>query len=254
LTHGQHMALGHVRLKTVAAAVIRLVIADDQVLTRRAIATLLGLEADLQVVAEVGRVDQLLTVVSEYNPDVVLMDAEMEAGGAIEETSLMLLEDSRVRVLFLTNCDRPGLVSAVLTAGATGILFKETPAPQLAEAVRRVHANQVVVDYDLSKEEPAPAPHTRLASSSPTIGSTTSNAFHESHPFRTTTATGSCLSTPAREPPLPDDDGDRFLPQDVLSCRSPCGYVRPSQPHGGRSPAFRAATLARHLPRDARSC
>lgn len=78
MTHGQHMALGHVRLKTAAAAVIRLVIADDQVLTRRAIATLLGLEADLQVVAEVGRVDQLLTVVSECNPDVVLMDAEME--------------------------------------------------------------------------------------------------------------------------------------------------------------------------------
>jgi two-component system response regulator DesR len=114
---------------------IRLLLADDQALVRGAMASLLGLEPDLEVVAEVGRGDEVVAAAREARPDVALLDVEMPGLDGIGATF-----------------GRPGYLRHALEAGASGFVVKDTPARQLADAVRRVHAGLRVVDPALAAE------------------------------------------------------------------------------------------------------
>jgi len=128
------------------SATIRLLLADDQALVRGALAALLALEPDLEVVAEVGAGDEVVPAVTKHEPDVALLDVEMPGMDGIEATQALKAARPQTRVLIVTTFGRPGYLRRAMQAGADGFLVKDTPARQLADAVRRVHAGLRVVD------------------------------------------------------------------------------------------------------------
>jgi two-component system response regulator DesR len=131
---------------------VRLLLADDQALVRGALATLLSLEPDMEVVDEVGRGDQVVAAAREAKPDVALLDVEMPGLDGIAATQALHDAMPEVRVLIVTTFGRPGFLRRALQAGASGFVVKDTPARQLAEAVRRVHAGLRVVDPVLAAD------------------------------------------------------------------------------------------------------
>ena len=131
---------------------IRLLLADDQALVRGALATLLDLEADMEVVAEVGNGDEVVPAALAHRPDVALLDVEMPGLDGIAATAALHEALPKVRVLIVTTFGRPGFLRRALQAGASGFVVKDTPARQLAEAVRRVHAGLRVVDPALAAD------------------------------------------------------------------------------------------------------
>ncbi|HVK27146.1 MAG TPA: response regulator transcription factor [Nocardioides sp.] len=135
-----------------SSAAIRLVLADDQALVRGALSALLGLEPDLDVVAEVGTGAEAVSVATVEQPDVVLMDVEMPGMDGIEACAAVRAASPRTRVLIVTTFGRPGYLRRALQAGASGFVVKDTPASQLADAVRRVHRGLRVVDPALATD------------------------------------------------------------------------------------------------------
>jgi len=133
-------------------ASIRVLIADDQALVRGALAALLSLEPDLEVVAEVGRGDEVVDAARRTAPDVALLDVEMPGGDGIAAAAELAGAVPGCRVLVVTTFGRPGYLRRAMEAGASGFVVKDTPARQLAEAVRRVHAGLRVVDPSLAAE------------------------------------------------------------------------------------------------------
>jgi two-component system, NarL family, response regulator DesR len=132
--------------------VIRLLLADDQALVRGALAALLDLERDLSVVAQVGRGDEVLAAARDSGADVCLLDIEMPGMTGLEVAEELRAELPGVRSLIVTTFGRPGHVRRALDAGAAGFVVKDTPARELADAVRRVHAGLRVVDPTLAAE------------------------------------------------------------------------------------------------------
>ncbi|MEZ5407874.1 MAG: response regulator transcription factor [Acidimicrobiales bacterium] len=133
-------------------APIRLLLADDQALVRGALAALLGLEPDLEVVAEVARGDEVLAAVQAQPVDVALLDIEMPGLDGIAVVGELRRHAPTVRALIVTTFGRPGFLRRALDAGAAGFVVKDTPAAELADAVRRVHAGLRVVDPELATE------------------------------------------------------------------------------------------------------
>jgi two-component system response regulator DesR len=131
---------------------IRLLLADDQALVRGALAALLNLEADLEVVAEVGRGDEVVAEATRVRPDVALLDVEMPGLDGIAATAALRAAVPACRILVVTTFGRPGYLRRAMAAGASGFVVKDTPARQLAEAVRRVAAGLRVVDPALAAE------------------------------------------------------------------------------------------------------
>ena len=131
---------------------IRVLLADDQALVRGAMAALLGLEADIEVVAEVSRGDEVVAAVQQHEPDVCLLDIEMPGLDGIETAALVTETRPGCRTLMVTTFSRPGYLRRALEAGASGFVVKDTPARALADAVRRVHAGLRVVDSALATE------------------------------------------------------------------------------------------------------
>jgi two-component system response regulator DesR len=131
---------------------IKVLLADDQALVRGALAALLALEPDLEVVAEVGRGDEVVDAARSSGADVCLLDIEMPGGDGIAAAAAVRNDLPGVRTLVVTTFGRPGYLRRALEAGASGFVVKDTPARQLAEAVRRVHAGLRVVDPSLATE------------------------------------------------------------------------------------------------------
>ncbi|WP_159807614.1 response regulator transcription factor [Cellulomonas citrea] len=131
---------------------IRLLLADDQALVRGALAALLDLESDLEVVAQVGRGDEVVAAARAAGAQVALLDVEMPGLDGIGAAAALHDQLPGCRSLIVTTFGRPGYLRRALEAGASGFLVKDTPAEQLADAVRRVHAGLRVVDPDLAIE------------------------------------------------------------------------------------------------------
>ncbi|WP_425956677.1 response regulator [Xylanimonas sp. McL0601] len=129
---------------------IRLLLADDQALVRGALAALLDLEADLSVVAQVGRGDEVVDAARASGADVALLDVEMPGLDGIAAAAALREQVPGCRALIVTTFGRPGYLRRALDAGASGFVVKDTPAEQLADAVRRVHSGLRVVDPDLA--------------------------------------------------------------------------------------------------------
>ncbi|GAB2571922.1 DNA-binding response regulator [Paractinoplanes abujensis] len=131
---------------------IKLLLADDQALVRGAMAALLDMEPDLTVVAEVGRGDEVVPAALATRPDVALLDVEMPGLDGVAAARALLTTQPAVRVLMVTTFGRAGYLRQAMAAGAAGFVVKDTPARQLADAVRRVHDGLRVVDPALAAQ------------------------------------------------------------------------------------------------------
>lgn len=131
---------------------IRLLIADDQALVRGALATLLGLEQDLEVVAQLGSGSGVVEACREHEVDVALLDIDMPEVDGLAAAAALRQAGLATRSLIVTTFGRPGYLSRALEAGAGGFVVKDTPPQELADAVRRVHAGLRVVDPTLAQE------------------------------------------------------------------------------------------------------
>ncbi|MFF0307504.1 response regulator [Streptosporangium sp. NPDC004379] len=132
------------------AAALRILIAEDQGMMLDALALLLGLEDDLEVVARVGRGDEVVTAALAARPDVALLDIELPGRSGLD-----LIEELRASlpgcaVLILTTFARPGYLRRAMEAGAAGFLVKDGPVDELAAAVRDAAAGRRIVDADLA--------------------------------------------------------------------------------------------------------
>jgi two-component system response regulator DesR len=130
--------------------VIRILLAEDQAMVRGAIAALLDLEDDLQVVAEIGTGDAVVPTALETNPDVALLDIEMPGMDGIEAARALHDALPSCTTLILTTFGRPGFLRRALQAGAAGFLVKDGPAGELAAAIRRALAGERVIDAGLA--------------------------------------------------------------------------------------------------------
>jgi len=119
-------------------------------MVRGALASLLSLEDDIEVVAEVGRGDRVLAAARARDVDVALLDIEMPGLDGIAAAAEIARELPRVRTLILTTFGRPGYLRRAVESGAGGFLLKDAPADQLAAAIRDVAAGRRVLDPGLA--------------------------------------------------------------------------------------------------------
>ncbi len=139
---------------------IRILIAEDQAMVREAIAGLLDLEDDLEVVAQVGRGDEVLAAVEACDPDVALLDIEMPGANGLEVLLLLAVLRPAPKILILTTFGRPGYLRRAMEGGASGFLLKDAPIAELSSAIRRAMAGERIVDPGLAasalSEGPSP--------------------------------------------------------------------------------------------------
>jgi two-component system response regulator DesR len=138
---------------------IRVVIAEDQAMVLGALSALLEIESDIEVVARARNGDEALDLVRTHRPDVLLTDIEMPGRTGLEVAAVLRQEALPTRTVILTTFARAGYLRRALEAGASGYLLKDSPAEQLANAIRRVHAGGRAVDPELAAEawgEPDP--------------------------------------------------------------------------------------------------
>jgi two-component system, NarL family, response regulator DesR len=132
--------------------VIRVLLAEDQDMVRGAIAALLSLEPDIQIVAQVDRGDTVLEQALAHRPDVALVDIEMPGRDGIDAAAELHRDFPECRVLILTTFGRPGLMRRAMAAGASGFMLKDARAEELAVAIRRTAAGERVVDPQLAAQ------------------------------------------------------------------------------------------------------
>ncbi|MFY1622551.1 response regulator transcription factor [Micromonospora sp. WMMD723] len=138
---------------------IRLLLAEDQGMMRGALALLLNLEPDMEVVAEAGTGTAALAAALRVRPDVALLDIEMPAGSGLDTAAALRRQLPSCRVLILTTFGRPGYLRRAMEAGARGFLVKDGPVEELAVAVRRVLAGERVIDPALAAAALATGPN-----------------------------------------------------------------------------------------------
>lgn len=131
---------------------ISVVLADDQALVRGAIAALLELEGDIEVVAQASNGRELLDAVQTHHPQVAVVDIEMPDLDGIAATKAITETTADTKTLILTTFGRPGYLKRALSAGAKGFMVKETPAEELAAAVRTIASGGTAVDEKLATE------------------------------------------------------------------------------------------------------
>ena len=129
---------------------IRVLLAEDQAMVRGAIAALLTLEEDIEIVAEASRGDEVVALALESGPDVALLDVEMPGGDGLDAAAALREKLPSCRVIILTTFGRAGYLKRAMENGATGFLLKDAPSSELAKAIHRVMQGERVVDPDLA--------------------------------------------------------------------------------------------------------
>jgi two-component system, NarL family, response regulator DesR len=129
---------------------IRLLLADDQELFRTALAALLALQPDFEVVASVGCGDEVAAAARDHQPDIALLDIEMPGIDGLAAAAVLAREVPHCRSVILTTFGRPGNLRRAMESGAWGFVVKDAPPEQLADALRRVMAGEHVIDPALA--------------------------------------------------------------------------------------------------------
>lgn len=129
---------------------IRVLLAEDQTMVRGALASLLALEPDIEVVAQVARGDEVEAAALAAHPDVALLDIEMPGMTGLEAAEQLAERLLDCRVLILTTFGRPGYLRRAMGSGAAGFMLKDAPVTELAGAIRRAAAGERVVDPGLA--------------------------------------------------------------------------------------------------------
>lgn len=131
---------------------IRVLLADDQALVRGALAAMLGLEPDIDVVASVSSGDDVVDAALREKPDVALLDVQMPGKDGLTAAAELHRALPTCRVVICTTFGRPGYLARAMSAGAVGFVVKDSPPEQLVDALRRVHSGLRVVDPALAAE------------------------------------------------------------------------------------------------------
>jgi two-component system, NarL family, response regulator DesR len=129
---------------------IRVLLAEDQGMMRGALALLLGLEEDFEVVGQVSTGDRIVPTALEVAPDVAVLDIEMPGRSGLDAAADLHAELPACKILIVTTFGRPGYLRRAMEAGASGFLVKDGPVEDLAHAIRRVLAGERVVDPELA--------------------------------------------------------------------------------------------------------
>ncbi|WP_433212067.1 response regulator [Microtetraspora malaysiensis] len=129
---------------------IKVLLAEDQGMMRDALALLLGLEDDIEVVAQVSDGGDVVPAALRARPDVALLDIEMPGRSGLDAAAELRDRLPHCRVLILTTFGRPGYLRRAMEAGAYGFLVKDGPVEELAAAIRRVLAGERVIDPALA--------------------------------------------------------------------------------------------------------
>jgi two-component system, NarL family, response regulator DesR len=129
---------------------IRVLLAEDQGMMRSALALLLGLESDIDVVAEVASGSDVVEAARSSKADIALLDIEMPGMSGLDAAAALRVEVPTCRVLILTTFGRPGYLRRAMESGASGFMVKDGPVDELASAIRKVLAGQRVVDPNLA--------------------------------------------------------------------------------------------------------
>jgi DNA-binding NarL/FixJ family response regulator len=143
---------------------IRILIAEDQALMRDGLRTILELEEGFSVVGVAADGAEAVALASQLHPDIVLMDVQMPRLDGVKATAQLAASLPQTRVIILTTFDYDAYVFEGVKAGARGYLLKDTPAPELLATIRRVHADESIVQpsvamrliAELSRGGPAP--------------------------------------------------------------------------------------------------
>jgi len=129
---------------------IRVLLAEDQAMVRGALAALLRLEGDIEVVAEVERGDAIVPTALATQPDVALLDIEMPGQNGLDAARVLRERLPSCRIVIVTTFGRSGYLQRAIASGAVGFLLKDAPAAALADALRRVMPGERVVDPELA--------------------------------------------------------------------------------------------------------
>lgn len=130
---------------------IRVLLAEDQAMMRGALAVLLNLEDDIEVVAEVSDGTAIVPAARESRPDVALLDIELPGTSGLDATAALTQAMPGCRVIIVTTFGRPGYLQRAMAAGAAGFLVKDGPVEGLAETIRRVAAGETVIDPEQAR-------------------------------------------------------------------------------------------------------
>jgi two-component system response regulator DesR len=131
---------------------IKVLLADDQALVRGALATMIGLEPDLTVVAELASGEEVVPAARRTEPDVALLDVQMPGKDGLVTAAELHAALPSCRIVICTTFGRPGYLTRAMAAGAAGFVVKDAPPEQLIDTIRRVHAGLRVVDPVLASE------------------------------------------------------------------------------------------------------
>jgi two-component system response regulator DesR len=129
---------------------IRVLLAEDQVMIREALAALLSFEDDIEIVAQVGRGDEVLGAAQAADPDVALLDIEMPGMDGLAAAAQLAKASPRTKIIILTTFGRPGFLRRAMDSGVSAFLVKDSPADKLVDAIRKVLNGQRVIDPDLA--------------------------------------------------------------------------------------------------------
>jgi len=129
---------------------IKVLLAEDQGMMRGALALLLGLEDDLEVVGQVSSGDRIVPAAREVRPDVAVLDIELPGGSGLDAAAALHAALPDCKLLIVTTFGRTGYLRRAMEAGASGFLVKDGPVEDLARAIRRVLAGERVVDPELA--------------------------------------------------------------------------------------------------------
>ena len=129
---------------------IKVLLAEDQGMMRGALALLLGLEEDFEVVGQVATGDRIVPTAREVRPDVAVLDIEMPGRSGLDAAADLHAELPACKILIVTTFGRPGYLRRAMEAGASGFLVKDGPVEDLARAIRRILAGERVVDPELA--------------------------------------------------------------------------------------------------------
>ena len=129
---------------------IRVLLAEDQAMIREALAALLSFEDDIEVVAQVGRGDEVAASALASKPDVALLDIEMPGMDGLTAAATLRAALPGTRIVILTTFGRPGYMRRAMESGVSGFILKDSPADKLAETIRQVRDGKRVIDPELA--------------------------------------------------------------------------------------------------------
>jgi len=132
------------------AAPVRLLLAEDQVMIREALAALLSFEGEFEVVAQVGRGDEVVAAAQGTHPDVAVLDIEMPGLDGLAAAAELKRHLPQTKIVILTTFGRPGFLRRAMESGVSAFLVKDSPADKLTQTIRRVLAGERVIDPDLA--------------------------------------------------------------------------------------------------------